>query len=98
MVYKERDGIFYNMGLITCIVILKHEKALDNLHDIILKVSGQDFEDIDSMIAKFVRSYNQTQMSHGDQKIYDWFIADRNDMAEMDTQVYSYASVQEEDE
>ena len=81
-------------------VVLKHEKSLDNLNDLILKVSGHDFEDIESTVANFVRYYNRSLESRGDgdKKVFDWFIADRRDLAEMDTQVYSYAPMSEEDE
>lgn len=82
--------MFYVMALITCIVILKHEKSLDNLSDLVLKVSGTDFEDIENSVVRFVTNYNRSQSCHEDHKIFDWFIADRQDLAELDSQVHSY--------
>ena len=81
------------MGSITTLVVLKHDKSADNLQDLILKVSGDSFTDIQRTIDKFVSEYNSAQTRSANPTVFDWFIANRQDLAEMDSQVYSYEAL-----
>lgn len=78
------------MGTITVLVILKHEGESDNLRDLLIRVSGDSFRDIQDTVEKFMMQYNQWREKSRYPTLFDWFIADRQDLAEMDSQVYSY--------
>lgn len=81
------------MGSITTLWILKHDKASDNLSDIVLKVTGSSFKDMKDTIDRFISEYNTNQSRNGNPTVFDSYIVDRRDLAELDSQVYSYEAL-----
>lgn len=77
-----------DLGSISLVVILRHEGAPDNLSDLIVKVSAGSFADIENLMKNFIMQYNQRQERLGNPTLFDWYVADFEDLVAEHVQIH----------
>lgn len=80
-------------------VSLRHSDS-NNLNDLVIKVSGESYEEIEKSIREFRDSYNMRRRSAipPETLLIDWYICDREEQASLIHAIDFEASIAQQDD